>query len=50
MDAKFFETFEEMIGHVPMSRDPEGVRFQQVPASMPQAAQGFAPGSRAQAV
>jgi hypothetical protein len=31
MDAKFFETFEEMIGNVPMSRDTENFRFLQTP-------------------
>ena len=47
MDAKFFDTFEELVGNIPMSRDTD--RYQQVP--VPNGGpQGFPQGSRVQAV
>jgi hypothetical protein len=52
MDAKFFEAFEDMIGAIPMSRDPVCGAWQRGPTSMPQgqAAGGFQPGARVQTV
>lgn len=48
MDAKFFDTFEELVGNIPMSRDSE--RFQQVPLPSGEGPQGVAQGTRVQAV
>lgn len=52
MDAKFFEAFEEMVGAIPMSRDPQCGAWQRGPTSMPQGydAGGFQPGGRVQTV